>query len=152
MGTEICNIPDAFIREVKRIHIYDSKAYFFSLYKTTSWPPTVERRCVIKNLQPSSYKRKIQSKTESHNEYLKFDITFPIFDLSHQTRQLLSSLKGKKHLVVLESNEDAILLGNEREPLSIFIHDALKDNGAGKDYFLLNIKGTSILSPKQVIS
>ncbi len=40
------------------------------------------------------------------------------------------------------------VLGNHREPLSIGVIDKIKDNGSGKDKFIIRITGKTTIQPK----
>ena len=56
--------------------------------------------------------------------------------------------KFNEFAVILVSNTEMTMLGNDRFPLSITVTDNMKDDGSGTDSFSLNIYGDTIIEPR----
>ena len=68
--------------------------------------------------------------------------------MSKETRlRLISFHKKRKYVIALVSQQEMLVVGNEREPFSFSIDDNILDNGTGKDSFLISLTGQTIIFP-----
>ena len=59
-----------------------------------------------------------------------------------------SYFNERKFAVVVISNTEKMLVGNDREPLTIEVLDNKKDDNSGTDEYNISITGETILTPK----
>lgn len=147
--TDFCNISDNFIREIRYILIYDATALSFNANFRGDYPSPENYLHKIEIHSMESYKRNIRLKTKNKNVYLSIDIQVPFYDLSSKNRMILESLHNQqKYMVVTVSNIETLALGNHRERLNIEILDDMRDDGSGKDHFVIKITGETIIKPQ----
>ncbi len=144
----ICNLSENFTREIKHILIYDANALSFDENLRGLYPPSNDFLLKIDVYNITDYRRIFALKQQNKNDYFKIDINIPILDLNFENRKTLYSFnKNRKYLIVTVSNKEMMVIGNSRERLSIDIHDEIKDNGKGKDHFVVKITGETIIPP-----
>jgi hypothetical protein len=144
------NIPDNFIRDLRHILIYDANEISYIDMLNAKFPSRVKYKYNFAVL-PGSAKRSIPTKfDDSGNAYFDVDISFNSYELNAQNRVFYyqNFNKGKRYAIVLVSNTDMIMLGNDREPMAIAVSDAIQDNNAGNDTFTFSITGQTILYPR----
>lgn len=145
---KICNIPENFTREIRHILIFNAKTFSFNQNFRGLTPNENDFLLKISLQNPSNYSRKIDIKTQHHNDYYDLKISVPVYDLSKENRlHLIDFHKKRKYVVALVSAQEMLVLGNHREPLTLSIDDNIKDDGSGKDFFDVNITGQTIVFP-----
>ncbi|MDV3662464.1 hypothetical protein CMU51_00115 [Elizabethkingia anophelis] len=144
-----CNLPENFIRELKGVLIYDkSKISYIDQYNNIF--PQPEDALYKFRILPADPDRKIPTKLNEDNVSYSLDIVLSLVDLSIKNREEWYSKfnKFRKFAIVLVSNSEMVMIGNERYPMSITVTDNIKDDGSGNDSFGMNIYGDTIISPK----
>lgn len=145
---DLCNYAENFTREIEYILIYDAKALSFNDNLKGLYPPTEGYLLKIPVDNKSDYKRFFGLKKQNKNDYFKVDISVPFLNLTFINRQKLYEFnKDRQYLVVTVSNKEMMVMGNDRERLSINIFDNIKDDGKGKDVFTIKITGETIIYP-----
>ncbi|MEQ3501126.1 hypothetical protein ABMY20_15330 [Tenacibaculum sp. SSH1-16] len=148
MNTELCNTPEDFIREIRHVIVYNASVLTFNQNLKGLYPPTIEYLYKIPVQTPESFKRRFRLKKQNKNNYFTIDLSFPFFDLTFQNRAKLYDLaKDNNYVVVVASNREMMVLGNDRERLSIDVIDNIQDNSRGKDHFSIQITGETIIHP-----
>ncbi|CAA0170706.1 conserved hypothetical protein [Tenacibaculum maritimum] len=144
----LCNTPEEFTREISHLFIYDASILSFNENYKGQYPPVDKHLLKIPVQTIDTYKRKFSLKRQNKNKYFKIDIAVEFYDLTFENRELLYSYDNdRKYLVVAVSNKEMMVLGNNRERLSIDIIDKINDNGKGKDHFLIRVTGETIIFP-----
>lgn len=147
--TEFCNLSENFIREICYLLIYDAEALSFNANFRGDYPEPNAYIHKIEIHTPAAYKRKVRLKKQNKNDYFDIDIRIPIFDLSFKNREQLYALHARrKYMIVTASNIETLALGNHRERLNIEILDNIRDDGSGKDQFIIKITGKTIIKPQ----
>ncbi|WP_300685502.1 hypothetical protein [Chryseobacterium sp.] len=142
------NIPEDFFRELTGVLIYDNNKISYIDQLNNKFPNPEDATHKFKIL-PGSANRSIPTKLINRNIIYSPDISFPFVDLSVKNRDHLYEDFNifDQFAVVLVSNTEMMMLGNDRFPLSISVTDNVKDDGSGNDSFSLNISGDTILPP-----
>ncbi len=144
----ICNLSENFTREIRYILIFDANVLTFGDNMKGLYPALNNYLLKIDIQNIPDYRRTLALKQQNKNDYFKLDISIPVIDLSFENRKTLYSFNNnRKYLVITASNKEMMLFGNSRERLSVDIHDIIKDNGKGKDFFSVKIFGESIIPP-----
>ena len=142
------NQPENFIRELKGILIFDKEKISY-LDQLSGKFPTPEdalyKYCVL----PEDADRSIATKEIGKNVYYVPDITVSLVDLSVKNRKKWYDELNKfnKFAIILISNNEMMMIGNNRFPLSISLNDNITDDGSGSDSFVMRIFGETILPP-----
>ena len=145
---EICNNPEDFTREIQHILIFDASKFSFNQNFKALTPDTNSYLLKIQLHNPSAYQRKITIKEQNDNNYYDVKISLPVYELSKEIRlKLVSFHKKRKYVIALVSQQEMLVVGNEREPFSFSIDDNILDNGTGKDSFLISLTGQTIIFP-----
>lgn len=142
------NRPEDFFRELCGILVYH-KSQIKYIDQLNNKFPSPEEALFKFHILPSSANRSIPTKLNSQNIFYSPDISFPLVDLSVRNREEWYSQFNKfnEFAVVLISNTEMMMLGNDMFPMSITITDNIKDDGSGSDSFSMNIAGDTILAP-----
>ncbi len=142
------NESESFYREVRSIEIYDaSNIKYVDAFNGVF--PAPETALYKFNIVPESYSRGISTKTQTGNYFTDIDTSFPILDMSKATYDKCSKyFNKKKFAIVLKSNTEKMLLGNEREKIKVEFIDNKKDDNSGNDEFTLAISGDTIIKPQ----
>lgn len=149
MKKTLCNIPESFTREIRYLLIYDASILSFNDNYKGLYPPTDSYLVKLPIRAIKGFKRNFSLKKQNKNKYFKINFVTQFFDLTFENTQDLYALdKDRAYLIVAVSNKEMMVLGNDRERLSIDIVDKIKDNGSGQDYFSINIKGETIIYPQ----
>lgn len=144
----IKNQSESFYREARSIEIFNAEDVKYINNFNGIFPDPNLALCTI-DLIPESYNRKLPTKTQSSNYFTEIDINFALVDLSQPTLDYFkNTLNKKKFAVVINSNTEKLLLGNEREPLKIEVIDNIKDDNSGTDEYTIALSGDSIITPK----
>ena len=148
MPHTLCNLPENFTREIRYILIYDAATYRFSQALRGDQPAPEGYLLKVYLHHPSPYSRTLTIKEQNHNDYTEVKITFPIYDLSRESRALLQGYHRKrKYTVALVSEQEILTLGNHREPFTLTVQDHTLDNGTGKDILQCTLSGQTIVRP-----
>lgn len=146
----ISNKLENFVREIRNIEIYQSSALSFSDNMKGNLPNADDLQYVFK-VNPEDFERKLPTKRQDGNNYFEVDVNFPLLAMTKTNRDsLYEKFNRKGFCVVLVSNTESIVLGNDREPLRIDFLDAIKDNASGDDQFNISVTGKTIIPPKIV--
>lgn len=142
------NTPEDFFRELTGILIYDKEKISYIDQYNDKFPSPQDASHKFRVL-PGSANRSIPTKLNNRNTIYSPDISFPVVDLSVNNRDKLYDDFNifEAFAVVLVSNTEMMMLGNDRFPLSITVTDNIKDDGSGSDSFSINISGDTILPP-----
>jgi len=143
------NIPESFFRELKGILVFDkSKISYIDNLKSKFPNPedALYKFCVV----PGDASRSIPTEIVAANISYAPDITMSLVDLTVQNReQWYEDLnRFNKFAVILVSNTEMMMLGNDKFPLSITINDNMSDDGSGSDSFSLRVYGETVIEPK----
>lgn len=145
----LCNTPEDFVREARYLLIYDAKNFSFNENFRGIEQPSSQELLKI-DIPAPTLQRQISLKEKDQNDFFDIKLQFSFFDLDFKYRNILYSFhKRRKYTIVLFSNTEMMILGNDREPMSISIQDHISDNTLGKDAFQITITGQSIIFPKQ---
>lgn len=145
---DIINNSDGFFREIRSIEVYPANMInFVSVLKGEN--PNLGVLARFMNIVPEDFSRSIKLKYNNDNEYFDIELTFALYTADLGLPKHYQSIFGKRKFAVkLISNSDQLLLGNDREPLTIDFQDALKDDGSGTDKYEISIYGTTIIDPR----
>ena len=144
----ISNKLENFVREIRNIEIYQSSALSFSDNMKGNLPNADDLQYVFK-VNPEDFERKLPTKRQDGNNYFEVDVNFPLLAMTKTNRDsLYEKFNRKGFCVVLVSNTESMVLGNDREPLGIDFLDAIKDNASGNDQFNISVTGKTIIPPK----
>lgn len=142
------NTAENFFREMRKVEIYNSEDIHYIENYNGEFPPADLIKYAF-DVVPEDFSRKIQRKTRSGNYYHEIDLGFPLLKMDKaNVDQYQEYFNKRKFAVVLVSNTDRILLGNQIEPLKIEVLDNRKDNNSGTDEYYLSITGETIIDPK----
>lgn len=142
------NKAETFFREVRSIEIYNAedvkyKDNFNGIF------PNIANALYKFDIVPETYSRNIPTKTNSGNYYFDVDINFALLDLSKETiAKCYEYFNKKEFAIVLNSNTEKIMLGNDREKLKIEFIPNIKDDNSGTDESTIAISGETIVPPK----
>lgn len=146
----ISNKLENFVREIRNIKIYQSSALSFSDNMKGNLPNADDLQYVFK-VNPEDFERKLPTKRQDGNNYFEVDVNFPLLAMTKANRNsLYEKFNRKGFCMVLVSNTESMVLGNDREPLGIDFLDAIKDNASGNDQFNISVTGKTIIPPKIV--
>ncbi len=149
MKEDLCNYSEDIVREIRNILIYAADTFTFNDNLKGKYPKADDYLLKIHLNEFTGYNRSIVPKIKNKNEYFSINISVPILDLSLKNREVLYKFNRKnKFVIVTESNMETSVFGNHREPLSIGVIDRVKDNGSGKDKFIIRITGKTTIQPK----
>lgn len=142
------NTPEDFFRELNGILIYDKDQISYIDQLNDKFPLPEDALYKFRVL-PGSGNRSIPTKLNNRNILYIPDISFPLVDLTVKNRtEWYSNFNVfDQFAVVLVSNTEMMMLGNDLFPLSITVTDNIKDDGSGNDSFSMNISGSTILPP-----
>jgi hypothetical protein len=141
------NKSENFFREIRKIEIYNCESIDYMDYYTGNFPD-VNNALFVFDIIPENFSRKIPRKKKDGNYYHEIDINFPLLQINSENVELYqNSFNDKKFAMVLISNTEKTMIGNEREPLTIEVLDNKKDDASGNDEYNLSITGESILNP-----
>ena len=142
------NLAENFFREIRNIEIYESKDLRFEHQLKSVFPDTAKILYKI-DIIPEDFSRKVQTKTKNGNYFFNIELGFPLLQMDLESvRKYFDYFNEKKFAVVLNSNTEKTMIGNDREPLKIEILDNKTDDDSGKDEFNMSITGETIIYPK----
>ncbi|SDE68565.1 hypothetical protein [Riemerella columbipharyngis] len=147
---EIKSTTNGFFREIRSIEVYHSKDIDF-LDQKNKVVPTIKPVTVFSDLVPEDFARNINLKYNNDNAYFEVDITTGIYLSDYLIPSIFDVFGKRKFAVALVTNNDKIFIGNNREPMSIDLHDRIKDDNSGSDKYEVSIYGTTILDPRFVL-
>ena len=142
------NKAESFYREIRSIEIYKaSDVSYINNFNSVFPDPAI---ALYKfEIVPESYSQKTPTKTQTGNYFNEVDLSFPLLDLSTETIEKCQEYFNKKDFaVVLNSNVERMLLGNDREKLKVEFIDGKKNDNSGNDECTIAISGETIISPK----
>lgn len=141
------NIAEPFFREVRRIEIYRKDSLTFSSNFSRSIPTIDDVQYVI-DIIPENFKRTIIRKTQKVSYFHEIELGFPLLRLDPLSIQRYQDYFNKKEwVVILVSNDDKLVLGNNREPLRIQVLDNITLDNSGNDQYWMQISGKTIVPP-----
>lgn len=142
------NKSESFFREIRTVEIYNAADVSYINSYSGNFPD--ESLIQYKfDIIPETYGRKISTKTQNGNYFFDIDVNFPLLDLSQETiDKCLDAFNQRKFAIVLKSNWEKMVLGNDMERLKVEIIDNKKDDNSGADSFTISINGETKLSPK----
>ncbi|MGD1319543.1 hypothetical protein [Chryseobacterium sp. 2R14A] len=143
------NIPENFIRELKGILVFD-KSKISYLHQLAGKFPNPEEALYKYCVLPGDASRSIATNNTAGNISYSPDISVSLVDLTVANREHWYEELNRfnKFAVILISNTEMMMLGNDRFPLSITVSDAISDDGSGSDSFTLRVFGETIIEPK----
>lgn len=144
------NRAEDFYREIRKVEIYFATTVKYTDQYENSFPNPQKAQYII-DVEPESFRRNLILKKRRGNYFTSIDLSFLLLDLRPQLRnQLKEKFDQKNFAVVLTSNTEKMMLGNDREPLTIDLIDNIKDNNRGLDHYSISISGETILSPTSI--
>jgi len=143
------NLPENFFRELKGILVFDKSKISYLDQLKGKFPNPEEalyKYCVL----PADVSREIPTDINSGNVSYGTDISINLVDLTVQNREDWYEQLNKfnKFAVILISNTEMTMLGNNDFPLSITVNDSIKDDASGSDTFVMRIYGDNVIAPK----
>ena len=142
------NKSEPFFREIRRIEIYDASAVTFENNFQNIFPDPKLAKHVF-DVIPETFTRKIPTKKSSGSYSFEPDFGFPLLDMSKVNVDILfADFNREGFAVVLVSNMQKTLIGNDQEPLIVEIIDNVKDDNSGNDEYSISITGSTIIYPK----
>ena len=142
------NKTEAFFREVRSIEIYNAKDLKYQDNFQGIFP-NAEIALYKFDIVPESFSRNTPTKTNNGNYYFYVDINFAVLDLSKETIAKCYEYFNKRDFaIVLNSNTEKLMLGNDREKLKIDFINNTKDDNSGTDEATIAISGETIVPPK----
>jgi len=143
------NRPESFIRELTGILIFDKSKMSYLDQLRGKFPDPDDALYRYKVL-PDDVDRSIPTQFAGGNPYYSPDITISLVDLTVANREQWydNFNRFNTFAVILVSNTEMMMLGNDRFPLNITVSDNMTDDGSGTDYFSLRIYGDTIIQPK----
>ena len=142
------NKSETFFREIRKIEIYETSAVSYEDNFAGNFPDSEDIKYVF-DIVPEDFSRKIARKTRNGNYFHDIDLGFPLLKMDKTNVEKYQEYFNKeKFAVVLISNSDKMMFGNDREPLKIEVLDNRKDNNSGNDEYYLSITGETIINPK----
>ncbi|MFL9835007.1 hypothetical protein [Chryseobacterium terrae] len=143
------NIPENFFRELRGILVFDKTKISYLNQLAGKFPKPDEalyKYCVLSG----DASRSIPTNNVAGNASYAPDISVSLVNLSVQNREDWYEKLNRfnSFAVILISNTEMMMLGNDRFPLSITVNDNIADNGSGDDSFILRIFGETIIEPK----
>lgn len=142
------NESESFYREIRSIEIYKAAdVKYIDVFNEIFPDPKI---ALYKfNIVPESYSRGILTKTQNGNYFTDIDVSFPVLDMSKSTYDKCRKyFNKKKFAVVLNSNTEKMLIGNEREKIKIEFLDNKKDDNSGNDEYSIAVSGDTIIKPQ----
>ena len=143
------NKSESFYREIRSIEIYNASDVSYIDNFQGIFPDS--NLCVYKFdiTTPESFTPKILTKTQNGNYFTDIDISFSLLDLSKDNIDKCYEYFNKKNFsIVLISNIEKMLLGNEKEKLKVEFIDGKKNDASGSDECFISITGDTIINPK----
>lgn len=143
------NKAESFYREIRRIEIYQASDISYIDNFQGIFPDS--NLCLYKFdvTNPESFAYKILTKTQNGNYFTDIDISFSLLDLSKDNiDKCYEYFNKKKFAIVLISNIEKMLLGNDREKLKVEFIDGKKNDASGSDECYISITGDTIINPK----
>ena len=143
------NKAESFYREIRRIEIYQASDISYIDNFQGIFPDS--NLCLYKFdiTTPESFTPKILTKTQNGNYFTDIDISFSLLDLSKDNiDKCYEYFNKKKFAIVLISNIEKMLLGNDREKLKVEFIDGKKNDASGSDECYISITGDTIINPK----
>ena len=142
------NKAESFYREIRSIEIYNASDVSYIDNFKGIFPNS--NLCLYKfEIVPETFSPKILTKTQNGNYFTDIDISFSLLDLSKDNIDKCYEYFNKKNFsIVLISNIEKMLLGNEKEKLKVEFIDGKKNDASGSDECFISITGDTIISPK----
>ena len=140
------NKAESVFREIRSVEIFRSTdiSYQDNLDRVF---PTIDPLYKF-DIASETYSRKLLTKTKTGNYLYDIDLGFTVLDLDETTIAKCYEYFNKKGFaIVMYSNVDRQMLGNDREPLTIEFIDGKKEDGSGSDDCNISITGKTILPP-----
>lgn len=142
------NQPESFIRELNGILIFDKSKITYLDQLAGKFPNPEEalyKYCVL----PGDASRSIPTNFTAGNTSYAPDISISLVDLTVANREDWYNELNRFNTfaVILISNTEMMMLGNDRFPLSITVSDNMTDDGSGTDSFTLRVFGETIIAP-----
>lgn len=142
------NKAEAFYREIRKAEIYAAETVSY-LDNFNGVFPAAENALYVFDVIPETFSRKIPTKKKNGNYFFDADMGFPLLDLKkYNVDKLFSELNKQGFAVVLVSNVQKTIVGNDRFPLTVEIIDNIKDDNSGDDEYAISITGETLIHPK----
>ena len=142
------NKSENFFREVRKIEIYNCNSISYIDNYKGIFPPE-DSILYVFEIIPENFSRKNPRKKKDGNYYHEIDLGFPLLKIKKEdVEKYQSYFNERKFAVVVISNTEKMLVGNDREPLTIEVLDNKKDDNSGTDEYNISITGETILTPK----
>lgn len=142
------NESESFYREVRNIEIYNASDIKYIDALNGLFPDPMAALYIF-DIVPESYSRGIYTKTQTGNYFTDIDVSFPLLDMSKATvDKCYKYFNKKKFAIILNSNTERVLLGNEREKMKVEIIDNKKDDNSGNDEYTIAVSGDTIIKPQ----
>ncbi|MDO5510228.1 MAG: hypothetical protein Q4F57_06000 [Weeksellaceae bacterium] len=147
-GINFCNRAELNTREASWLVFYAAHKFTYNNNLRGVLPAAHDYDFKVRVNDVSSFVRDIKSEKREHNHYYAVRITaryYPIAD--KQLAELQALQADNAYVVLLITNSDAQVFGNAREPMSMHVHDHVRDDGSGQDYHVLEIAGDTTMRP-----
>lgn len=140
------NKAESFFREIRFIEIYNAADISYMDNFSGVFPVLQEPLYKI-DIVPETFSRSLKTKKKDGNYFYDVDFGFPLLDLS-KSDECYEQFNKEGFAVVLTSNTEKLMLGNDRELLTIEFIDNKKDDNSGNDDCNFSITGQTIIPPK----
>ena len=142
------NKAETYFREVRGIEVYKSSDILYDDNFKGIYP-VLQVPLFKFDIVPDTFSRKVLTKTKNGNYFYDVDLGFPLLDLDPDIiAKCYEYFNRKGFAVVFITNVEKLLLGNDREELTIEFIDGKKDDASGTDECNFSITGKTIIPPK----
>lgn len=145
-----CNQPETQTREARWLVFFDKDKLTFNQNLKGELPPMEDFLFKVRVNVVSKFGRKTNRKQKAFNPYIDVKLVEAFFPVkSNDIKELEGFEQRKAYVVLLITNDDIQVFGNELEPMSFRIEDKVADNGSGVDHHLLIVEGATTIKTKR---
>lgn len=142
------NKSESFFREIRSIEIYKAEDISYNDNLNAVFP-LLQDPLYKFDIVAETFDRNLKTKKKDGNYFFDIDLGFPLLDLSKAIiDKCYEEFNKKGFAIVLISNVEKMMLGNDSEPLTVEFIDNKKDDNSGNDDCNFSITGQTIISPK----
>lgn len=145
-----CNDPDDITREGTWLIFYNKVKFTYNQNLKGQFPEADNYDFKVKIATLDNYKRALTLKSKDYNRYTQVKLSVDYYSFNkEEIKKLKDKQERNAYVLVLVSNQDRMVVGNHREPMSLEVQDNIKDNGKGKDAYTLRINGKTTVRVRQ---
>lgn len=149
---DFCNIPEIITRAAISLLFFDKDKFTFNQNLKGEFPNVNDYLFSIRIQDVKGFKRDVSFKEKNRNRYTEIKIVADYFPVKNKDFNKLQRFEKKNaYVVVLVTNDDLQVFGNDEEPMTFRIDDKIKDNSSGDDYYEMIVEGATTVRPQQSI-